>query len=380
MVKDEAASGLSPQEIQKEFALRGLPDDFCLVPFSTLILEPDGQVGSCRHKGSDFSVGSIMERSLLEIWNGPGLRSWRREFLKGEVQTCKTETRHRACHLCPRYNTLFPLVSPAEWQSAPPLRLGLNLNGHCNLRCRMCHVWKKPNGLYSEPRYWSQLEALLPHVREVELLSGEPFVQKDTYRLIDLISRINPACQWTITTNGHWKFNQRIEAALDKIPVKNLIVSLDSLNPQTYALIRGGSLEVVLKNLELLVQYDRRRIQKSLSSLGLKINFLVQKDNWAELAGFHEFGKAQKLEVFRTFLYEPLEFSLLSLSQSEREGILETYLASLSGELLGHSMRILVPLIDSLPKLAQCEYWLKLRNVAEHKKSIQALAFLAPSV
>jgi cyclic pyranopterin phosphate synthase len=355
-------AGLKPRfesafDVLEEHRRRSLPDGFCLVPFTSLILEPDGKVGSCRHKGSDFPVGNILENSLDEIWNGEFIRGWRREFLSGRPGICSTEVRHRACHLCPDYNSLLGRADLSEVQKRRPIRLGLNFNGHCNLQCQMCHIWKKPNGLYDEIGFWEKLGEYCSEVAEIELLSGEPFVQKDTYRLIELVSRVNPECQWTITTNCHWKLTETIERALDRIRIKNLIISLDSVVADTYAKIRkGGNLAVTLANLDRLIAYDQDRIRRGLGSLSIRVNFLYQKDNWSELKSSHEFERSRGLEVFRTFCYEPVEHSILSLPEPEREAILARYVSELDFDELSRSMRVVLPVLDSLEPLARCQY------------------------
>src|SRR5271163_937991 len=97
----ETLSFKTARDVLEEHARRKLPKDFCIVPFTTLQLEPDGLVGVCRQKGSEYPVGSLLENSFDEIWNGPLIREWRRQFLEGDVRNCSAEVKHRACHLCP---------------------------------------------------------------------------------------------------------------------------------------------------------------------------------------------------------------------------------------------------------------------------------------
>jgi len=321
-------------------------------------------VGSCRVKGTEFYVGNIRENSLQEIWNGPKLTEWRRQFLAGKPEFCDKEVRCDGCHLCPDYNSLLPATVPVEVQTKGPLRLGLNLNGRCNLECKMCHVWKMPNSLYDELGLWPQIESLIESVHEIEFFSGEPFIQKDTYRAIDLISQKNPECLVTFTTNGHWKLNDHIKSYLDKINVKNMIVSVDSLVPETYAKIRRkGTLQVVLDNIERLKEYDQERIAQGLGSLNLIISFTVQKDNWMELGEFYNYEAAIGLPVFRCFVYEPLDCSLLTLSQEEREEILDFYIQNLNKDQWAYSHRIIRPLLDSLSGISKAQ-----KLLAVHEK------------
>ncbi|MBY0470998.1 SPASM domain-containing protein [bacterium] len=358
-----AQSFANAREVEAEHRRLGFDKPFCAMPFSTLLLEPDGQVGACRIKGCEFPVGNIKEQSLEEIWNSPKLRQWRKEFLDGKPSTCQKEVRERACHLCTKYNEILPDMQLEEIQTQGPIRLGLNLNGKCNLECQMCHIWQKPNGLYDEIGFWPQLEKIIPGLKEVELLSGEPFIQKDTYKLIDKISALNPTCGWTITTNAHWKLTDKIKSSLDKIRVRSLIVSIDSVVPETYSKIRKkGDLRVVMETIERLREYDADRVQRGLSSMNMRINFLIQRDNWKELELIHNFERETGFGAFRTFLVEPPEHSILTLEESEREGILDFYLKTMTPKDLKNSMRVLVPILDSLPPLTKGDLWLQLRE------------------
>lgn len=358
-----AASYSSARDVAAEFEARGLPANFCHVPFTALILEPDGRVGSCRMKGTEFTVGNLNENTLEEIWNGPFLREWRREFLSGNVSKCKSEVRYKGCNTCPEYNALLPSIEPVEVQSKQPLRIALNLNGKCNLECRMCHIWKEPNGLYEKNGWWDQVAGWVKSVKEIELLSGEPFIQKDTYKLIDSISEQNPECLWTITTNANWKFNDKVRDTLDKIKFKHLTVSIDSLDHETYPKIRkNGDLSLLLETVDKLLEYDRSRIARGLGSLNIHVCFLVQKDNWQELARFHEYGKDKGVEHFLIFLFEPFDYSLLALPEAEREAILSFCTETLSREHLNLSRKVFLPLLDSLPPLAKAQHLLEFQK------------------
>lgn len=342
----------TPIEIEKAYEQIGLTKNFCTIPFSTLHIEPDGLIGSCRQKGAEYFIGNIFENSIEEIWNGPAIKEWRRQFLTAQPTNCHTDIKHKSCNLCPQYNRFYKDISPSETVSYMPLRIAFNLNGKCNLECQMCHIWQKPNGLYDSIPFWQNLDKLIVNLQEVELLSGEPFIQKDTYRLIDFISARKPHCQWVITTNANWKLNQHIKSFLDKIEFRNLIVSLDSLDPEIYPKIRRkGHLKMALKTIDDLIFYDGERKQKGLSTLDIRINFLIQKDNWKELEAIFEFEKEKGISAFRTFLYVPEEHSLLSLPKEKIVEILNYYLENLSTESFKKSMRVILPLLEKIDNI-----------------------------
>lgn len=339
---------------------RGLNSSaFCVVPFTNIILEPDGSVGVCRQKGNHFSVGNIKDNSIVEIWNNQKMRNWRREFLHGQPSTCKVDIKHEQCNRCPSNNQLLPFVEFDEIQHGKILKLTANFNGRCNLRCRMCDIWQLPNGFYDEINFWGPAkEEIFPFLREIDMLSGEPLIQADTYRLINEVVKVNPDCEWTITSNIHWAFNHKIESYLSKIKLKTLIVSIDSLVPEVYALIRPqGNLSRVLKTLDDLLMY-----RDTVKPFNIRLNFLVQKDNWMEVFNAIDFCYEKSINPFLTFLYDPLKFSLLSEEPDTRKEILDHYFLRMNKRQAVHLKRVLMPLIDSLTKIERANYLLTLQQ------------------
>lgn len=105
---------------------KDLPKTFCPMPFTTLILEPDGKVGICRNKGNDFPIGNLSFQNIDEIWdirNSPKAMQWRKEFLDGNPQICKDEVKHRKCNLDYHFNDLLPQAELKEKQTEKILRL-----------------------------------------------------------------------------------------------------------------------------------------------------------------------------------------------------------------------------------------------------------------
>jgi radical SAM protein with 4Fe4S-binding SPASM domain len=331
---------------------------FCVMPFVNIILEPTGDVGICRHKGTEFTFGNIRNQTIDEIWSSPKVQAWRKGHLDGNAQVCKTELVDRKCNLCPELNTLLADAEITNIKNPKILRLTANLNGKCNLQCQMCHVWKLPNGFYTEENFWIPArERFFKDILEVDMLSGEPFIQSDTYRLIDEVVSVNPECQWTFTTNLHWKLTEEIKQNLDKIIIKNIITSIDSLDEVTYKKIRyPGKLSFVLSNLDSMIEYQSERVLKQLSKLNIRVHFLIQKDNWMEVKEMIAFCFEKKVTPFISFLYEPESFCLLDFSQDERIKMLNYYFDNLNKEELLLIQRILKPLIRSLDKLEYAQY------------------------
>jgi len=262
------------------------------------------------------------------------------------------------CHLCTENNKILPHLTLNEALPFPPLKLTANLQGHCNLRCQMCSIWKEPNDTYTEENFWKEARStIFPFLKEVDMLAGEPLIQKSTFRLIDEISSVNSQCRWTITTNAHWKLNPFIESNLNKITFKNLIISVDGVRKETYEKIRkGGNFELIENNLNRLKLYNDARRKTDLGPLNPVMNYLVQKDNAFEVPEVFAFCERYDLRPFLTFLYEPPEFSLLSLEIKKMMSILDHWIKNLTFHQLMKSQRIITPLLEKLPPLEKTYY------------------------
>lgn len=343
-----------------------LIDKFCIMPFVNIILEPDGNVGICRHRGSEYTFGNIREKSIDEIWQSKEIQAWRQEHISGKTKICSVELVDCRCNLCPELNKLLPYTEINNLTNPKILRLTANLNGKCNLQCQMCDIWKLPNGFYNEENFWIPAkEKFFKHIIEVDLLSGEPFIQNDTYRLIDEISSVNPDCSWSFTSNLHWRLSENIINYLNKIKIKYFLISLDSLISETYHKIRyPGNLNFVLQNIEALLDYQRLRIKNGRGELNIRINFLIQKDNWREIKSIIKFCIDREITPYLTFLYAPQNFSLLNLEYKLRVEILDFYFETLNKEELLFSQRILKPIMRSLNQLDYVYYIQKLQQQA----------------
>ncbi len=354
----------SPTELLELFAKNGLPEKFCIVPFSNMILNPNGDVGICRQKGTKHVVGNIQKNGLEEIWNSDFLKEWRQEFLTGNIRICEKEIKNDACHLSSDNYTLFPEIELSPEQGQSFLKLTANFNGQCNLKCTMCDIWMMENGLYDRIGFWERADTdFFPHIKEVELLSGEPFIQKDTYRLIDAVSAVNPEVLWSFTTNAHWKLTAKIKESLDKIKVKNIILSIDSLDPELYCEIRKeGRLEVVLKTLDDLREYEKDRLTRGLGPLNLTLHFLVMKSNWHELPRVVDFVEDKGLRLTINNCYEPRELSMWDFPPEEEYQKALEVLNQSTAHQVRRAIRFYLAVANDLPKDLKASLLLKLRE------------------
>ena len=324
-------------------------DNLCLYPFMQLLLQPTGVVSPCCWN-QEVILGKVTEKSLDEIWNDEPARKLRREFLEGNPVSCAQQIRHIGCHLWSRrsYAKEIPLT---EIQPHGPRRLDVRLNGRCNLQCVMCDVWSQPNGIYDDSDFWTRGPSeIFPYLREIDVLGGEPFIQGDTYKLIDGISAVNPACTWAFVTNGHYKFADAIRSRLEKIEIRWLQVSLDSVNPKTYAKIRvNGELSRTLETIEEYQSYQKEREEQG-RGFKFVVSMCVQQANWSEIGSFLSYAGERSIEPILQFAFQPDNASLLNLEPKQRRFVLNQVLSLVPVFGEDALQRVLGPLRDSLPE------------------------------
>lgn len=340
----------TPEEVLRLFKERNLPSNFCVVPFTNLIFNPGGRISVCRQKGTDHSIGHLEENSLDEIWNNDYIKKWREEFLTGDVKICKNDQSRDACNLWSANYHYFDSATFNITQEKKILKVTANFNGQCNLECKMCHIWQMPNGFYDKNNFMEKAKNdFFPYMKEIEFLSGEPFIQKDTYKLIALVSEVNTDCYWSFTTNAHWKLSPAIIKSLDKIPIKSIIISVDSLKPDIFPQIRkGGSLKKLLQTVDDLIAYEKSRLAQGKTALGLTIHFTAMRDNFLEALDIINFCEEKNLRHSFKTLVEPEPLSVLTLPYEERLDLLDHYIATATDNQLKKTMRVVRPLLEQL--------------------------------
>ena len=291
---------------------------FCSRPFLELMLSYEGEVFPCCLL-ENYSLGKIEKKSLNEFWNSDKLKALREEFLTGNIKTCQHNIETKSCHKF--FSHFDKLVERKAHQSDPLKRLDLRLNGKCNLECIMCNVWMGENGKYDGSTLWSEGPSeIFPHLLEISMLGGEPFIQPDTFKLIDEVSKVNSNCRWEFTTNANWNFQGRIKSYLDKINIGMMTVSMDAILPDTYFRIRRkGDFKQSMKTINDLILY---RDQEK-KDLFLRLDFVVQTFNLQEVLAFYKFCLKKKVDPSFILLEQPRELSIANIDSPALQKIAE---------------------------------------------------------
>jgi GTP 3',8-cyclase len=169
--------------------------------------------------------------------------------------------------------------------------LRLSVTDRCDLRCTYCMPERMTFLPRAEVLSLGELGRLAAAfirkgVRKLRLTGGEPLVRKNILDLIGDLSRFlrsGDLDELTLTTNG----SRLAEHAADLVRggVRRINVSLDSLDPVTYARItRGGRLEQVIDGIDAALA----------SGLEVKVNAVaLRDDNLHDLVRLGEWAHAR---------------------------------------------------------------------------------------
>jgi sulfatase maturation enzyme AslB (radical SAM superfamily) len=215
-------------------------------PFTGLATREDGAIKICCRSQP---IGWIQQQSLEEVWNSEAMQLVRKQVMCGErPEVCKPcfdledqgveslRLRHingiipeARINLYP--NTPLQEIMPFEFPT-----MEIKLNNLCNLKCRMCNPldstsWKdwdqikpfyeKENnylvptvaklvqvpGQYIGPfdnthNWWESFEKLIPHFRRVEFAGGEPLMDPQHYKILDMLKPYGHNIELKYATNG----------------------------------------------------------------------------------------------------------------------------------------------------------------------------------
>lgn len=176
--------------------------------------------------------------------------------------------------------------------------LRLSVTDRCNLRCRYCmpaagvEPCSHDEILCYEELLCIARAAVSIGVEKVRITGGEPLIRKGILGFLRQLGAIPNLREVTLTTNG--LVLPEVSSDLKAVGVDRLNVSLDSLDPQTYAQItRGGDIRRVLAGLEIAERIGLR----------LKLNMVVMRG-----INDHEVEKFAEISLTRPWSIRFIEY------------------------------------------------------------------------
>ena len=264
---------------------------FCLHPFTGLATREDGAICACCRS---HPIGFIQDAPLEYHWNSEVMARIRRQVLIGErpkeCEPCfsledqgveSLRQRHIAGKIPEARAKLYPnALQKMHHDFTMPFEIPtmeFKLNNLCNLKCRMCHPmdstswndWSEIKDFYKaegnimyaivedhnlenkpfldkfqdNPTWWDSLEKNLPYFRRVEFAGGEPLMDPQHYRILDMLKPYGNQIEIKYATNGTTlgiKGGRTVHEYWPHFRSVAVNVSLDGIG-SVYNYIRGNS-------------------------------------------------------------------------------------------------------------------------------------------
>lgn len=176
-------------------------ETFCAYPFNTVFLGSDGGVRPCC--SARKNVGNINEQPLEEIINGPIMKSIRTSIVNN--------TWNPICSQCKELEEVgartertgvldkFEEFIDADENTFKLQKIDIRWSNTCNLSCNYCYEyfssqWANIKGIkvnankdLAEESVFSLIEQNIDSIENINLLGGEPLLQKQNKRLIEML-------------------------------------------------------------------------------------------------------------------------------------------------------------------------------------------------
>jgi MoaA/NifB/PqqE/SkfB family radical SAM enzyme len=189
-------------------------------------------------------------------------------------------------------------VQPIRCSSAP-YHIVLDPCNMCNLACPLCVQSTDPTGrrrrIVPPTAFERLIDEVSDHVVRLDLFNwGEPLLHPEFANLVKRAATVGIYTR----TSSHFSHRHSVDAyALIDAGLRYLVVSIDGAQQDTYAQYRvGGTLEIVLENLERIS--DAKRQRRSVWPI-VEWQYLVMAHNENEVDEARRLARSFDVDVFR---------------------------------------------------------------------------------
>jgi MoaA/NifB/PqqE/SkfB family radical SAM enzyme len=261
----------------------------CWAPFQAIHVDKFGNFRSC-----PFSppIGKwSLDNKILDIWNSTAFEDIRDvHAIGGMPLNCSYCLKSIDEGKPPSSLDFDNIGGEKSFNHSVPKEIELELSNTCNYMCNACGPYHSTQhverlGLQNDFRYQSafdnpeyidafveDLRSIIHDVHRINFTGGEPFAQMPVYKILKMISEEDAQLIMHFTTNGS-VMNGSVRK-LAKRPNTHFTVSLDSIDPDVYPIVRvNGKLDNVMNNIEIL--------RKTSTNMGC--SFVITKYNVRDL-------------------------------------------------------------------------------------------------
>lgn len=299
-------------------------------PFTGLATREDGAICACCRS---HPVGFIDKERLEDIWNNDTMKRIRKQVLNNErpseCEPCfsledqgveSLRQRHIKGFIPEARVNLYPdALSKLNDDFSMPFEIPtmeLKLNNLCNLKCRMCHpmdstswndwseikeFYKKENNIMfyiveehnlerkpfldkfqDNPEWWKSLEKLLPYFRRVEFAGGEPLMDPQHYRILEMLKPYGHQIEIKYATNLSMlgKGDRNIYEYWPHFKSIAVNVSIDGIK-ESYEYIRGNAdWDIMVENIKKIQQLPN--ISRIVGAVTVQVSNILDMDKIIE--------------------------------------------------------------------------------------------------
>ncbi len=211
-----------------------------------------------------------------------------------------------------------------------PKLLIFRLHNACNLACIMCdgqtasRIRKERDKLPNPPsrfgpRFFKDMEAIIPHVDHVEFYGGEPFLVRAHTEILEIIRRTSAKCTIYVNTNGV-SVTRRARVFLEELNFKTIAVSMDAVSDELHAEVRSGMRQpLFLQNMDYFLDLRKRR------GVAVMLNVTEHRKNWFELPEIFRFAQDRHLYLHINTCIHPHNVTLYTLPTSQLRYVLDYF-------------------------------------------------------
>lgn len=229
------------------------------------------------------------------------------------------------------------LLQQVRLSDDKPVMLGLGITNRCNLTCSMCY-YHSPDAKLAVPcselsfDTISELIDCVPHFDSILIaLEGEPLLHSDFLGVLEKALQAAPCVM--LVTNGQAltaALCTRMHQMLQRYPNKalDITISLESVDPELYAKLRGGSFTRLDRNIQQALQFfPNLRLHMVVSNQNIsKIGEILSyaQENGIKALSFDELNECENALVHglrRVAPYELLDTFLKLLQQAQDLGV-----------------------------------------------------------
>lgn len=335
-------------------------DVFCILPWTSLQLRQNGETYPCCRMSYQHSFGNLKDNTIAEIWNSSAIKQVRQNMLEGKpTKFCsdcyKTDAsggssmrKNSNTEFTNEFHRLKSTNADGHLIDHKISFLDIRFSNICNLKCRSCDAenstsWyadsikihgpsayeKKIVLNKNSESLWPQLENLTGNLTKIYFAGGEPLIDEDHYRLLDLlIAKKRTDVLLSYNTNlTHLVFqNRNIVDLWRKFDRVQLGASIDGVGAAA-GYLRSGSDWNVVKNNLLSITSSLNNVSLNIFPTVGVLNCFHLPELLSELIEMKVINEPNNLEL--NILQKPQLLNASILNTGEKTQLKNLYLAFL---------------------------------------------------